>query len=176
MQGGNRGLELRGLPVTISGVKKLSLIALGLAALAGPAAGEQEKRPVIYPFDVTVGGQKATVQEGNMLFVVIEKPVKPDAVVAIEEESALFVINAFACEADGTVKQNGAPAAVVFKSNAKELKLSETLDKKPLAPGTYLMNVVAHNATSRVVFTVTDGKGEVKMPDFKKILEFLRKE
>jgi hypothetical protein len=48
---------------------------------------------------------------------------------------------------------------VIFKNNAKEVKLSETLDKKPLGPGTYLMNVVAHNTTSRVVFTVGDEKG-----------------
>jgi hypothetical protein len=42
----------------------------------------EEERPIVYPFDVTVGGQKAVVQKDNMLFVVIEKPVKPDAVVA----------------------------------------------------------------------------------------------
>jgi hypothetical protein len=38
------------------------------------------------------------------------------------------------------------------------------------------MNVVAHNTTSRVVFTVGDEKGEKKGVDFKKILSFLKKE
>jgi hypothetical protein len=33
--------------------------------------------------------------------VVIEKPVKANAVVALEKESALFVINAFPCKANG---------------------------------------------------------------------------
>ena len=53
--------------------------------------------------------------------------------------------------------------------------LFRSIDKKVLKPGTYLMNVVAHNATSRVVFTVSEKKGDVKLPDFKKILQFLKK-
>ncbi len=36
------------------------------------------------------------------------------------------------------------------------------------------MNVVANGKTSRVVFTVTDGKMAVKLPDFGKIVKFLR--
>ncbi len=49
------------------------------------------------------------------------------------------------------------------------------MDKKPLKPGTYLMNVVAHGTTSRVVFTVEDKSGKLKMPDFKKVFDFLSK-
>jgi len=32
--------------------------------------------------------------------------------------------------------------------------MDATMDKKPLKPGTYLMNIVAHNTTARVVFTI----------------------
>ncbi len=129
---------------------------------------------MVYPFDVTVGGQKAVVQKDNILFVVIEKPVKSNAVVALDQESSLFVINAFPCKPDGTVLE-GQPAGIIFKNKAKSVKLNETIDKKSLQPGTYLMNVVAHNKTSRVVFTVSEKKGDVKLPDMKKIVEFLRK-
>lgn len=134
----------------------------------------QEERPIIYPFDVTMGGQKAVVQKGNALFAVIEQPIEPDAVVALEKVSPLFVINAFLCQEDGTVLDTGAPAAIVFKQNVKEVKLSETMDKKPLRPGTYLMNLVAHGSTSRVVFTVSDGKRKVKVPQLKKIADYLK--
>ena len=143
--------------------------------LATVVARAEDKRPLLYPFDVKVGGQTAEMREGNMLFATIEKPVKPDAVVALDELSDLLVINAFACKEDGTVLNQGAPAAVVFKQKAKELKLSETIDKKKLKPGTYLMNVVAHSKTSRVLFTVSEKKGDVKLPNIKKIVEFLKK-
>ena len=141
----------------------------------GGARAEDEERPLVYPFDVTVGGQKAKVEEGNMLFVVIEKPVKPDAPVTIERESPLFIINAFACKEDGSVMEPGQQPAVIFSQNAKETKLNATMDKKPLKPGTYLMNVVAHGTTSRVVFTVEDRSGKIKMPDFQKVFNFLSK-
>ncbi len=141
----------------------------------GMAWAEEEPRPVIYPFDVTVGGQKAKVQKGNLLFAVVEKPVKPDAVVRIEKESPLFIINAFACKEDGSVMAPDQQPAVIFNQNAKETKLNATMDKKPLKPGTYLMNIVAHGTTSRVVFTVEDKTGKIKMPDFKKVFDFLSK-
>jgi hypothetical protein len=142
---------------------------------SGTARAEGEERPLVYPFDVTVGGQKAKAEEGNMLFVVVEKPVKPDALVTIEKKSPLFIINAFACKGDGSVMEPGQQPAIIFNQNAKETKLNATMDKKPLKPGTYLMNVVAHGTTSRVVFTVEDRSGKIKMPDFKKVFNFLSK-
>ena len=127
---------------------------------------------VLYPFEVTWGGQKAVMQEGNMLFAVVAKPVKPDALLALEEKSAMLIVNAFPCKEDGTVLETQT-AAVIFTKDAKEVKMNATIDKKPLKPGTYLMNIVAHNKTSRVVFTV-GAPGKIKMPDISKILDFLK--
>ena len=127
---------------------------------------------LLYPFEVTLGGQKAVMQEGNMLFAVVEKPVKPDAVLALEEQSAMLIVNAFPCNEDGTVLETQT-AAVIFAKDTREVKLNATIDKKPLAPGTYLMNVVAHSKTSRVVFTVGE-PGKIKMPDLSKIFNFLK--
>lgn len=149
------------------------IVACGCLWMACGLAAAEEKRPLVLPFDVTVGGQKARMQEGNILFAVVEKPVKPDAPVVIEKESPLFIINAFACKEDGSVMEPGQQPAIIFSQNAKETRLNATMDKKALKPGTYLMNIVAHGTTSRVVFTVEDKTGKLKMPDFKKVLQFL---
>ena len=149
------------------------LISMVLTAAATVVCGADE-RPLLYPFDFAVCGHTAEMQEGNILFAVVEKPVKADAAVTLEEVSPMFIINAFPCKEDGTVLE-GQPAGVIFARETKEVLLNATIDKKPLPAGTYLMNVVAHNKTSRVVFTVGDKEGKVKMPDIKKIFAFLKK-
>lgn len=139
--------------------------------LFSTAVMQAEDRPAFLPFDLSIGGHKAVIAEGNELFSQIDTPVAADAVLATEEPSALLIVNAFACEKDGTVKNDAQPAAVIFAQNTKETKLDATMDKKPLPPGTYLANVVAHGQTSRVVFVV-GGKG--KKVDFTKVLKFLK--
>src|SRR5690606_28827981 len=124
-------------------------------------------------FEVTLGGQKAVMQDENAVFAVIEKPVKAAAELVIEEEAPMLIVNAFACKEDGTVEQN-APAAVIFVQNTASVTMDTTMDKQPLKPGTYLMNIVAHGATARVVFTVEDPAGEKKRPSFSSILKFLK--
>ncbi len=130
-----------------------------------------EERPMFLPFDLTIGGHQAVMKEGNGLFAQIDQAVKADALLGIEETSAMLIINAFPCAADGTVKDTQ-PAAVIFAQNTKETKLDATMDKKPLAPGTYLANVVAHNKTARVVFHIGEANKKV---DFSKVLDFLKK-
>ena len=134
----------------------------------------EEERPLLYPFDVTLGGHKAVMGDWGELFAVVKEPVKPDAILAIEAEAPMLIVNAFPCKEDGTILMDGAPAAVIFAQTTAEVKLDATMDKKKLAPGTYLMNVVANGKTSRVVFTVTDGKKPVKLPDFGKLMDFLK--
>ncbi len=58
------------------------------------------------------------------------------------------------------------------------VKLTETMDKKPLNPGRYLVNVVAHGATSRVLFVVADPDGskkDLKIPSVKQVFDFMMK-
>lgn len=142
--------------------------------LAATTVLAEEVRPVFLPFDVTVGGQKAEMKAGNDLFAVIATPVKPDAALVIGKESPMLIVNAFACKEEGSVEQN-TPAAVIFAQNTATTPLNATMDKKPLAPGTYLMNIVAHQATARVVFTVQDLEAKVKLPSIDSILGFLKK-
>lgn len=151
-------------------MKKIIFLMLGLLV----TVHAEEERPMLYPFDVTLGGQKAVMGDWGDLFAVVKQPVKPDAVLKLEKEVPMLIVNAFPCKEDGTVLMVGAPAAIILGNETAEVKLDATMDKKKLEPGTYLMNVVADGKTSRVVFTITDGKKEVKLPDFRKLADFLR--
>ena len=147
------------------------LLALLFCTAAPLVAAE---RPDLYPFDVTIGGTKAVMKEGNEIFAEVDKPVAPDAVLALEKEVPMLIINAFPCKEDGTVEENQ-PAAVIFAQNVKEVKLDATMDKKKLAPGTYLANVVAENKTSRIVFAVAAPDKKEEKVSFSKVLDFLKK-
>jgi hypothetical protein len=146
------------------------LLALLFCAAAPLSAAD---RPDLYPFDVTIGGTKAVMKEGNEIFAQVDKPVAPDAVLALEKEVPMLIINAFPCKEDGSVEE-AQPAAIIFANNVKEVKLDATMDKKKLAPGMYLANVVAESKTSRIVFVVAapDAKPAV---DFSKVLNFFKK-
>lgn len=146
------------------------LVLAGLAVLPLRA---DDGRPLILPFDLTLGGVKAQVEEGNQLFASIGEPVKPDAVLKLEKPVPMLIVNAFPCHDDGTVDQ-AAPAAVIFAQNTDQVKLDATIDGKKLAPGSYLANVVAESKTSRIVFTIAK-PGEGKKVDFSKIFKFLKK-
>ncbi len=153
-------------------MKPLLLISLFLVSCLH---AEEDKRPMIYPFDVNIGGQKAAMQEGNILFAVIAKPVTADALLEIEKEAPMLIINAFSVNEKGEVMKAGQQPAVIFTQKTKSTKLDATMDKKPLKPGRYLANIVAHGGTSRVVFVVEDKSGKLKIPSIKQVLEFLKK-
>ena len=142
-----------------------------LFCLAAPLIAED--RPAFYPFDITLGGTKAEMKAGNELFAEVSKPVTDDAVLALEKQVPMLIVNAFPCKEDGTVEDTQA-AAIIFANNVKEVKLDATMDKKKLKPGTYLANVVAENQTSRIVFTVAAPDANPKI-DFSKVLGFLKK-
>lgn len=153
---------------------KTLLLLITLITL-GAVQADEEKRPALYPFDVAINGQTAVIQQDNALFAVIENPVKADALLEIQEESPLLIINAFACQENGKVMAPGQQPAVIFVQNTKQVKLSATMDKKPLKPGRYLANVVAHGSTSRIVFVVEDKTGKLKIPSLKQVMDFLKK-
>lgn len=148
----------------------LALVLLSLCSLHA-----EQVRPDLYPFDVTIGGQKASMVDGNMLFAVVEKPVKPDALLELEKKAPMLIINVFACQEDGSVMQAGAQPAILLVQNANAVKLNATMDKKPLTPGRYLANVVANSTTSRVVFVVEDTTGNIKIPSLQQLIDYLNK-
>ena len=142
-----------------------------LFCLAAPLIAAD--RSTFYPFDITLGGTKAEMKPGNELFAEVSQPVAADAVLALEKQVPMLIVNAFPCKEDGTVEEAHA-VAVIFANNVKEVKLDATMDKKKLPPGTYLANVVAEGKTSRIVFTVAAPDAKPKV-DFSKVLGFLKK-
>ena len=161
-------------------MKLVVILILSVTAVLGLAQAQNTKekvaeRPALYPFDVTIGGQKAVMQKGNMLFAVIEKPVKADALLEIEKLAPMLIINAFKVKAGGKVMQPGEQPAIYFVKQKKSVKLNQTMDKKPLAPGRYLINVVAHGVTSRVVFMIAGDSDKLEIPSVKDVFNFLMK-
>lgn len=156
-------------------IHRTLVCSLGLCALAPLVRAEE--RPSVYPFDVTLGGNKAEVKPGNAIFAEVPKPVTDDAVLALDKEVPMLILNAFPCKEDGSVEE-GQPAAIIFAQKVKEVKLDATMDKKKLPPGTYLANIVAEGKTSRIVFTVAPAEAKAKAEtktDFSKVLGFLKK-
>ena len=130
---------------------------------------------MLYPFDVTVGGQKAVMQEGNILFAVIEKPAKAGELLEIEKKAPMLIINAFIINEKGEVMTPGQQPAVIFTRDTQTTKLDATMNKQALKPGRYLANIVAHGTTSRVVFVIEDKKGgKLKIPSLKAVLNHLQ--
>lgn len=120
------------------------LLAFSSAAFAG--------RPVFYPFDVKVAGQLAT-PTGNSV-AVVANPVSADSEVeVVASVTDTMFVNAFASDATGKVANTTSPE-VIMVSGTNKFKLNQTMSKKSLAPGTYMMNIMANNETSRVLFTV----------------------
>jgi len=146
-----------------------------IASLHAQDAAVADKRPMLYPFDVTIGGQKAAMEEGNILFAIIEKPIKPDALLEIEKDAPMLIINAFSVNEKGEVMQPGQQPAIIFARTTKSVKLDATMDKKPLKPGRYLANIVANGTTSRVVFVVEDKTGKFKIPSLQSLKDYLKK-
>lgn len=136
-----------------------------------PLTCSADDGPMFLPFDLTLGGVKAKMEDGNALFAMIPEVVKADAELKLEKEVPMLIINAFPCEEDGTVKEAQA-AGVLIGQNTSSVKLSETMDKKPLKPGTYLANVVADGKTARIVFTIGEA-GE--KAEFGKVFNYLKK-
>ena len=139
-----------------------------------PSLMAEPERPMFLPFDVTLGGQKAVTDKPDALFAVVAKPVKPDAALSLDKPVPMLIVNAFACKEDGSVEEATA-AAIIFAQNTATVKMDATMDKKPLKPGRYLMNIVANDATARVVFTVEDGTGTLKLPSLESIVGYLKK-
>lgn len=144
-----------------------------LTAVLGSSASGADDPPMFYPFKVTIGEQEAKMKDPGDLFAIIEKPVKAADLLKIDKEADFLIANACPCKEDGTIL-DGNHVIAIYAPKAKSLPLISTLKKEPLKPGTYLMNVVAHGKTARVVFTIADPQGKLKLPKVSDIIKFLK--
>ncbi len=145
-------------------------LLVGFLVLVAPLLAADPS--TVYPFDVTLGGTKAELKEGNEYFAEVAKPVAADAVLVLEKEVPVIIVNLFTCEEDGRVNV-ALPSAIIIAKQVKEVKLDATMDKKKLPPGTYLASVEAEGMDSCIVFTIAAPDAKPKV-DFSKILGFLK--
>ena len=122
--------------------------ALGLLTLAATAA-------TVLPFPVKVGGKAAVLAKDSDVVAVIADPVAADAELeaGVASNIPMVIINAFPSDATGTVK-DGASPFIILAQNTNKVKISATMEGKPLAPGYYVLNIVAANDTARVLLQV----------------------
>jgi len=106
------------------------------------------------PFGVTIGGQTARVKPPLDQFGTLAGPVAPDAVISVAASVDSVIVNAFPCDVSGSVDSGAQPSIIVMQKTTSA-KLSDTLDKKALTPGKYMLNVVAGTVgTARLVIDV----------------------
>lgn len=105
------------------------------------------------PFGVKLGGQQA-VAKGDAGFATVEQAVAADAELEVAvDKPEMVIINVFPADDKGNVKE-GAAAIIILFQKINKGKIDQTMDKKKIPAGTYLMNVMAADKTSRIVFKV----------------------
>ncbi|MGB8353364.1 MAG: hypothetical protein WCD79_05715 [Chthoniobacteraceae bacterium] len=104
------------------------------------------------PFAVSVGGQAATYKAGDT-FARVAKSVKNDAAIEVTTTGAMTIINVNKTNENGEPAAGGTPAVILLQGTNKGT-LAGTMDKQKLAPGSYLMSVVADGKTASILFTI----------------------
>ncbi len=105
------------------------------------------------PFGVKLGGQQAAAK-GDASFATVEQAVADNAELeATVENPEMVIINVFPSDDNGKVKE-GVTAIIIMFQKSNKGTIAQTIDKKKIPAGTYLMNIVAGDKTSRVVFKI----------------------
>jgi hypothetical protein len=118
----------------------LSSIILTLCSLAGDAL----------PFTVSVGGQAA--KDGTP-FAKLADPVAANATIEIGAKADMIIINVHKTKADGTPDEKTVPAVILLQGTTKGT-LEQTMDKKKIPAGNYLISVSAGEKTATIQCTI----------------------
>lgn len=120
----------------------LSMFAFGLT----PGRAQDDGS---LPFPVSLGGQAATYKKGEP-FAKVATPVKSDAAIEVATKGGeMIIINVNKTNAKG----EPAPAIILLQGTNKG-SLAGTMDKSKLAPGDYMLSVVAEGKTATILFKV----------------------
>ncbi len=134
------------------GMMKSLALVLAIAILPLVASGQSDASGPL-PFAVKIGGQAAQAKAGAA-FASVEKAVPADTAVELGTKGAdMSIINVVAADEKGTPKQGATPAVLLIQSGTKTT-LDKTMDNQKLAPGNYLMSVVAEGKTASVLLKV----------------------
>jgi hypothetical protein len=131
------------------------IVLLSLPLPSAPAA--RAERSPIYPFDVKIDGQPATIS-GNprtAIFAKIKDPVPANAELEVSGPAGRLIINIFPVKPNGVVPPEAAGATkILLVQSGTKTTLDATMDGSTLAPGLNGANVVFNNASARVMFKV----------------------
>jgi hypothetical protein len=122
-----------------------SLLSLGLVTANAQGDGR-------LPFAVSLGGQAATYKKGEP-YAKIAKPVKSDAAIDVAATGKMIIINVNKTDAKGQPATDSSPAVILLQGTNKG-SLDGTMDKSKLAPGDYVLSVVADGKTATVRFKI----------------------
>jgi len=132
-------------------MKTLLLALLGLVTFGLHASRAQGDGSL--PFPVSLGGQAATYKKGEP-FAKIAQPVKNNAAIEVTAKGGeLIIINVNKTNSKGEPAPGGTPAVILLQGTNKG-SLDGTMDKSKLAPGDYLLSVVAEGKTATIQFKV----------------------
>lgn len=83
----------------------------------------------------------------------LNTPVAPNAIVQVPGKQESITVNIFPADENGNLV-TGAKPLVILAPDTDHFKLDQTMSKKDLTTGTYLMNIVYGGKTERVLFSV----------------------
>lgn len=129
---------------------KKGLIFLMLAVFALSAGfGCSKSLPPVK--EIQISGMPLDIK--TMIFSKLNTPVSPDALVQVPGKQETIIVNVFPSDLKGVV-ESGIKPEVIMVNGTDHFKLDQTMSKKKLAPGTYLMNIVFAGKTERVLLSV----------------------
>jgi hypothetical protein len=131
-------------------MKKLLFVFLSFITLGLLSAQAQDDGTL--PFPVSLGGQAATAAKGTP-FAKVAKAVKSDAAIEVGAKDQMIIINVSKTDEKGQPAPGASPAVILLQGTNKGT-LAGTMDKSKLAPGNYLLSVVAGGKTASIQFKV----------------------
>lgn len=129
------------------GIIHLALVALVFSFAAGYGCSKS-LQPVT---ETHIGGMPLDTKTETLSK--LNTPVAPDAIVQVPGKQANITVNIFPADENGN-PLSGTTPLVILAPNTDHFKLDQTMSKKDLTKGTYLMNIVYSGQTERVLFSV----------------------
>ena len=127
----------------------LAFLSIVTTSLVGARAQDDGS----LPFAVSIGGQAATYKKGEP-FAKLAKPVKNDAAIEVAAKAdGVIIVNVHKTDEKGSPDGTASPAIILLQ-NTNKGTLAGTMDKRTLAPGSYLLSVVADGKTASILFKV----------------------
>jgi len=108
-------------------------------------------KPLAPVKDIQISGMPLDTK--TMVFSKLNTPVAPDALVQVPGKQESITVNVFPADVKGAVK-TGVKPEIILVSGTDHFKLDQTMSKKKLTEGMYLMNIVYGGKTERVLFSV----------------------